>query len=238
MFQVAALAAYARRHKLIWAVPPRYPTAIYDFNMPVVDPYEAVTIWFDPGFNYTEIPACSPGARLQLRGFYQSHRYFSDCQDYVRDELLRLEPVPVNNSVSIHVRRTDFQGHGTCFRFLPQHYYQQAVRLFTERGKFDFTIFSDDLPWCQSVFPVICPQARFTFCEESHPRRAMALMAACDGHIIANSTFSWWAAWLHKDAVVLCPHRRDWFGEHYADANMDDLYPAEWLQLPAGDTRV
>lgn len=238
MFQVAAAAAHAKRWGLTWAIPKCYPTDIYRFNLPVTDDGpERTCPWIEPGFHYYPIPRTDSRTPHCLHGFYQSYRYFEDCADYIRD-LFKLASVDRQRLVSLHVRRGDFVSHGDCFRVLPLYYYQNAVQVFTARGFKDFLVFSDDPLWCARHLPSVMPNVNFQFSTVNGAYDALSRMAACAGHIIANSTFSWWAAWLNHGATVVCPHRRDWFGPQYAKANMDDLYPPWWLQLQAGDLRV
>jgi len=235
LFIAAATAAYAHRHGLSWSLCSDYHVRdIYEFGLPVAacgGPERMV--WRETGFGYTPIPEQPAGTRLILSGFFQSYRYFADCPVYIRS-IFSLPAGPPVNAVSVHVRRTDFAHYGTAFRMLPLDYYARASRAFVIRGQRDFLVFSDDLDWCRAYLPGCHAQARFQYCEEKNPRRALGIMAACRDHIIANSSFSWWGAWLNpRSRMVIAPRHEDWFGDRFKCVGTKDLYPPEWTQLDA-----
>lgn len=149
-------------------------------------------------------------------GYWQHPGYFdaifSELQDQFRvqkefytEEFLELrEKVICSNSVALHVRRTDYiqiKGHF----LLSKEYHDNAIKLMREAiGDCQFYIFSDDLPWCRKNFDGLG-----TFVELKEDYLAFDLMRVCKHQIIANSTFSWWAARLNytKYKKVICPAR-------------------------------
>lgn len=174
-----------------------------------------------------------------LTGYWQSYRYFECSRDVIRSELRpRSAPSPVNrewldrigrgNSVCLHVRRGDYlaasQGSVTCTGA----YYAAAlahVRRFLVAPR--IFVFSDDMEWCRSAFTAV----DVTFVDTNGPDEAvedLRLMAACRHHIIANSSLSWWGAWLadHPAQVVIAP--RTWF-PWVKDST--DLLPRHWIRL-------
>ena len=234
LFEVAATAAYAKRHGLSWAVAPGYGHSpeLYDFKLPLTEAFYGRTVYNPPVFGYHEIPPYPPGTRLVLFGFYQSHRYFADCVDYIRD-LFVLPDVPMIDVVSLHVRRTDFVVYRETCPPLALDYYAAATKVFTDRGQCDFLVFSDDLHWCRENLPRCNDKARFLIFGHSNLRLNLATMAACRDHIIANSTFSWWGAWFNRKLrLVVCPRHQDWFN-HRVTHDMSELYPPDWMQIPA-----
>lgn len=128
-------------------------------------------------------------------------------------DLLALE-----HKTSLHVRRTDYLLHPGIFVQPSLDYYREAMSL-TEGP---YLVFSDDLDWCRRHLPGDC-----IFMEHNRNFEDLFLMAACDEHIIANSTFSWWGAWLSGRQTV-CP--RQWFVESFIPGPTPFLQPS-WTLL-------
>jgi hypothetical protein len=168
---------------------------------------------FDPAFQ--ELPDES-----LLIGYFQSPLYFPDMRSLLQKEI-NLRDMPMDpetsrtaqqiaseNSVSIHVRRGDFI-HYKNFAVCSPAYYDQAVARARELlSSPTFWVFSDDIPWCRAHFSG--SEFRFVDLPESHknPLNDMRLMSLASHHIIANSSYSWWGAWLHwhPDKLVIVPH--------------------------------
>ena len=98
------------------------------------------------------------------------------------------------HKTSLHVRRGDYLGHNGLFANLSVGYYREAMAL--TQGP--YVVFSDDIPWCRANLPGDC-----IFMENNREHEDLFLMAACNEHIVANSSFSWWAAWLGGGHAVL-----------------------------------
>jgi hypothetical protein len=177
---------------------------------------------------------------VSLRGFWQSERYFASVADIIRDELvLRDEPDQVNQamldaigsteSVALHVRRGDYlitPKHGTC----PLDYYHQAIEkmLLRVRDPHLF-IFSDDPDWTRENIKTGFPTTYVTHNTGRQDFEDLRLMSHCRHFIIANSSFSWWGAWLSRNRTknIIAPKR--WF----ADPNQlsADFIPPAWMVL-------
>jgi hypothetical protein len=137
-------------------------------------------------------------------------------------------------SVAVHVRHGDnataaAQGLGV----LPLAYYQKAAGLISEQARHpQFFVFSDDLDWARATLTLPGPATFVTHNGDEKNYEDMRLMAACKHHIVANSTFSWWGAWLGKkdDQIVYAPMK------YYINTDQDfrDFYPASWNLLPVG----
>jgi hypothetical protein len=190
---------------------------------------------FDPRFR-----DCGP--QTYLVGYWQSERYFAGIADLVRRELTYscvpdalnaqwLARIGAAHAVCVHVRRGDyllpahFTHHGLC----SADYYRRAVRLMRERVTHpQFFIFSDDWAWCREHLA----DADMVIVDANQPEAGqdeLRLMAACRHHVIANSSLSWWAAWLAASAgqVVVAP--TPWFTHR---PETPDLLPAGWVTLP------
>ena len=138
-----------------------------------------------------------------------------------------LEQVTGEKSVAVHIRRGDYlQINGA----LPMDYYERALRLICDKmGKdLSFYIFSDDLDYCRDYFKRHENALNITYVQYESDNTTLddlLIMSKCKSMIIANSTYSWWAAWLNQnpDKIVICPEWGMWSG---------DFYPGEWERLP------
>jgi hypothetical protein len=181
---------------------------------------------------------------VYLDGYWQSPKYFSDIQDMIQTEFaVRTGPDDVNRrmadeiagaeAVAVHVRRGDYVSnpatsnyHGTC----SMEYYQIAVKAILGRVKQPhFFVFSDDPAWARENFPLAGLK---TVIDQNGADRAfedMRLMSLCKYHIIANSSFSWWGAWLSKnpEKIVIAP--KQWFNDPKIVTG--DLIPETWIRL-------
>ncbi len=202
--------------------------------------YRETGLAFDPA-----VPALPDGTYLS--GVFQSERYFADREATLRRDLAFADPPDAENravleeigerlSVSLHVRRGDYVSdpkiagvHGT----VALDYYVRAVELIAERTGSDprVFVFSDDPVWAAANLRLDCPMRILDHNGATRASEDMRLMAACRHHILANSSFSWWGAWLNPsaDKIVVAP--RPWF----RDAALDDstLVPERWIRLPA-----
>lgn len=163
-----------------------------------------------------------------LYGYFQTEKYFSSISESIKKDFtfINIDSYilnDMNNIVSIHVRRGDYVGQQTYHPLTTMEYYKRAMQLF---DGYKFVLFSDDVEWCQS-------QEIFKNCKilDVPDHEAMYLMTQCDHNIIANSSFSWWGAWLNKNKnnIVIAPEK--WFGPSYSGYNMSDLYPQGWKVL-------
>ena len=181
---------------------------------------------------------------LYLEGYWQSEKYFAAVRDVIRGEFTIRdslnsqnraveERISNCNSVALHVRRGDYVSnprtnavHGVC----GVEYYQRAAQLIGERiPRPEFFIFSDDPEWAKANLRLSFPSTVVNLNDASRSHWDLHLMSRCRHQIIANSSFSWWAAWLNGEAskIVIAPRR--WFKQ--SDANTADLIPAGWLRV-------
>lgn len=181
-----------------------------------------------------------------LEGFWQSERYFSECSHIIRNELsfnrqtgetfaryqtmIKSADVPV----SMHIRRGDYVSHpefSQSFGFIGLEYYQAAITHLTEQfPKVKLFVFSDDPTWVRQNLNLVVPHVFVTNTGDDADVDDLQLMSLCHHHIIANSSFSWWGAWLNPspDKRVVAP--KQWF-RNKPDWNTCDLLPSGWLRL-------
>ena len=227
MFQLAACIGYAEKNRMKWHAPSENREApdFYKFfpEVPVSRKTYTPFACHDPSmFNYQELPYQFHG--ISLVGFFQSLRYFENSQETVK-KVFKLAPEKgFEDYVSLHVRRGDYVRYAAHFPPLTMSYISRAMAYFPGRK---FMVFSDDLQWCKANIK----NAEFAGGNEYED---LSLMASCGDHIIANSTFSWWGAYLgeNPDRRIITPDHRRWFGKHNGvKAPPVDLIPAGWQQI-------
>ena len=190
-------------------------------------------------FQYDPNPFEDLNSRLYW-GYWQNERYFSKIEDKLRkdfqfklplDERNQsvLQQIQSSNSVSIHVRRGDYLHNELLGGICGQAYYQRAIdRIVDITTDPVFFIFSNDMAWCQSNLNL--PQAHFVSWNHGDQSYVdMQLMSHCKHNIIANSSFSWWAAWLnaHIHKTVIAPAR--WTND--PTHSVSDIIPSQWITL-------
>jgi hypothetical protein len=198
-------------------------------------------------FDYHPIPDLGPN--VALTGFFQSWKYFDNAQEEVKKvfELSHIEGY--EDYVSIHVRRGDYVQHSGSFPPINEIYIYNAMGEMAIKGMRKFIFFSDDIQWCKDLiskgFEVILNghinlnlntnDFIFEFFEPGDERLSLSTMASCGHHIIANSTFSWWAAYLghNPDRIVISPSAETWFGPTSGVKKpVVDLLPDSWIKIP------
>jgi hypothetical protein len=245
MFQVAAAYAYAKRYgrtagfNCQESSGPHQHVTTYNNNI-----FKDIDLYKTPSgpraqyqeqvFHYQELPEY-PG-NLLLTGYFQSEKYFKDCEDDIRnmfmsydvdlsDELKEL--LNNENTCSIHIRRGDFLKYPNNHPVQDMNYFMKAIKKMPKDSV--FLIFSDDIKWCKHNFPDL-PE-KFRFIEGNKDYEDLYIMSHCKNNIICNSTFSWWGAWLNNnlDKIVVAPN--EWFGPAYAGYNTNDLYCEGWIKI-------
>jgi hypothetical protein len=200
--------------------------------------YREKGLEFDPAM-------LSIGAGTYLDGYWQCERYFKDLAERIREDFkiltapneanaMMLQQILETEAVSVHIRRGDYVSnpetnavHGTC----DLDYYVRAAELMKSRvGRpLRFFVFSDEPAWVRANLDL---GAEMTFIEHNGPNadyEDMRLMSACKHHIIANSSFSWWGAWLNPspNKLVVAPKR--WFRTN--NLSDRDLVPTDWIRV-------
>lgn len=191
---------------------------------------------FDSGFLRHKAP-------VYLEGFWQNEGYFIDVAHALRNDLFvpMAKPSSANVvllgaikgcvSASLHVRRGDYvsnvsaqRHHGTCS---VDYYVNAACELAEQHGVEHFFVFSDDPEWAAANIPLPRPSTIVSHNTGRDAHWDLFLMKHCRHHIIANSSFSWWGAWLsaHPDKVVVAPSM--WFAG--TDTSSTDFIPSTWV---------
>jgi len=179
-----------------------------------------------------------------LQGYWQSYKYFEDQADQIRKDFTFktvaegvnakiLKEIKQTTAVSIHIRRGDYltskassQFHGTQ----SLEYYRTAVGELTKKVKSPhFFVFSDEPAWCKQNLKFDFPTTYAENNSANSGHEDMRLMSACQHHILANSSFSWWGAWLNPNPSKLVIAPKLWFRDKSIDTS--DLMPEGWIRL-------
>lgn len=161
----------------------------------------------------------NPGSNADLIGHMQSEKWFKHCESTIRELFAWAQPPPKVDAVAIHVRRGDYDGK--YHNLLDEAYYHKAMAIMRERGHTRFVVFSDNPTEAERI-----TGAKAIHCDD--PMMALRMMSGYAGHIVANSSFSWWAAWLANTTDVVAPSQ--WVG-HIARLDTSDIVPERWIKL-------
>lgn len=195
---------------------------------------EPYFVYTEPNFHYDTIPYME-GTNLVLDGGFQSERYFENNKSFIIDLFkipehieasIRSSAPNIENYVSIHVRRGDYVGQEQYHPLTTKEYYQRAVE--TLGADKTYLVFSDNLNMCYDLLDFI---PNVLYAQAGDDWTEFYTMSLCGDNIIANSSFSWWAAYLNSNPnkKVIAPKK--WFGPAYANLNTRDLIPNNWITL-------
>lgn len=201
------------------------------------------TVIVENGFSFQpEIFNCSTNSYLD--GYWQSHRYFDAIAPIIRSDLTLKYPlseylaileseIKSTNSVSIHVRRGDYANnpaittyHGLCSLDWYQQAFEKMQTIVTDAKYF---VFSDDPDWVKANLKLNAPTVYISPSADGKEAQDLYLMSQCQHHIIANSSFSWWAAWLNPNIEKNIIAPKVWFSG--ANHDTKDLIPNDWIRV-------
>jgi hypothetical protein len=198
------------------------------------DPLPSNCVYMDFPFHYVK-----PELKQEntfVSGFFQSEKYFKHNKTIILDlfkipntidEYIenKYSKILKYNLTSIHIRRGDYLKFDHIHTVQPLSYYSSSIDFFNQETNF-FLIFSDDIFWAKQNFT----GDKFIFIEGEKDYIELFLMSKCNNHIIANSSFSWWAAWLNKNENKKVIGPKNWFGPSVGH-NTNDIIPENWIKL-------
>lgn len=154
--------------------------------------------------------------------YVQDEKYFKKSALVIKERFG--QNIGLTNNNAIHVRRGDYVHSNFHTDLCETDYYQRAVK---QLGETDYLVFSDDITWCIDTFKL--PGVNLTFVEEGDEIESFNMMASCKSIITANSSFSWWAAWLCPNPTkrIITPKENTWF----VDGIIRTKVPSEWEQI-------
>jgi hypothetical protein len=245
MFQYAFIKAVAKKYNTTFCIPPKeifgkyYYQRLFSniddcFDIKCDRELKQYSSIHEKFFHYDSDLVENISGNCNFVGYFQSEKYFKS----IEDELRSVDFVFKNNiqedcqeiveeytgSIALHIRRNDYVTN-------PSHplqnnqYYSDALEQFPQ--DLPVLVFSDDIEWCkkQELFS----EDRFLISETENPYFDLYIMSQCAYHIICNSTFSWWGAWLANSKNVIAP--KNWFSGDCINHNTKDLYLPHWKIL-------
>lgn len=181
---------------------------------------------------------------IWLNGYWQSYKYFDSIDEVIKQDIESikflntgsqkiLKMIQSSESICVHVRRGDYvlnpkanKMHGLC----SIHYYNEAIKLITKYlSKPVLYIFSDDPEWVRVNLSFSYKTIIVDINDIEEVCQDLWLMKSCNHFVIANSSLSWWAAWLssYKEKIVIAPKK--WFANNTYDSS--DLIPEDWIKI-------
>lgn len=180
-----------------------------------------------------------------LDGYFQCEKYFKDIREIILKQFTINQDISnytkeiknkiqnSQNSCSLHIRRGDFANstniniHGAC----DIEYYKKAIQYLEEKVEnINYFIFSDDIEWVKENLAI--QNAIYIDSKEKRiPHEDIYLMSLCKNNIIANSSFSWWGAWLNQNEkkMVIAPKR--WFADDKLESQSKDIVCESWIRI-------
>lgn len=231
LFQIAATISHARRVGAFAFIPDWAYRRVFNCTLPTGLSTEGMAIFDEDRAGPGEL-----GSRRDviLFGNFQSLDFFDEPlvrrtlrfhPDIIRYVRRRYGDLLAARTAGLHVRRGDTLAPENPMRVLSPNYYERALELLPDVET--VAVFSDDIAWCRERFR----GPRFRFVEGEENFVDLCLMSLCAHHVICNSTFSWWGAWLNAapDRKVVVP--AVWYKSEFARFDHPNRYPAHWMAI-------
>lgn len=190
---------------------------------------------------------------INLHDYFTTEKYFKNIEDLIRNDFQFKNEIlnpckeifdDLKNSIFLHIRRGDYISSQVHHPLCSLQYYENALKHFDESSP--VLVFSDDIEWCKDQELFSSDRFMLSEYQEKYPQKSdtndgkqnalipyfdLCMMTLCAGGIIANSTLSWWGAWLIKNPTqpIIAPD--PWFGPGYNHYIMDDLLPKNWIKV-------
>jgi hypothetical protein len=219
-----------------WNVPLNYKNVFFRFNTTAA----AISYQYqEPHFHYAPIPY---QPNMSLFGYFQSEKYFKHHKKEIlelfapSEEILSYlnsrysEIIQHPKTVSVHIRMYK-DTRPEYHPFVGWNYILQAILSFDSDSL--FVVFSDQIDFCKKKLKKILTSHNVVFIEGNRHFQDLYLMSMCKHHIISNSSFSWWGAYLNQNPgkTVIAPSPSRWFGPSMQHCNTQDILPSEWRTL-------
>jgi hypothetical protein len=198
----------------------------------------------EPNFKHDKNICNYRSKNVYFEGYWQCEKYFVDYRKIIIKEIRNfsllstisqyyLNEILKNNSVSIHIRRGDYISNDETFSFhgiCDNKYYNTAIELLeTKINNPHFFVFSDDIDYVEKMYPT---NKNYTIVKKiPNDYEEIILMSACKNHIIANSSFSWWGAWLNPSEYKIVIAPKKWFQNKDMQQQTADLIPHNWIKI-------
>jgi len=185
-------------------------------------------------FEYTDYLPSEPS--FIVDGFFQTEKYFAKYRkeilefisptNEITDLIYKKYPfLHEKVCTSVHIRKGDYLKYSNHHPTQSLDYYYEAIKRINNNELFVF--FSDDIEWCKDNFKF----KNVFFVENEKDYIEMFLMSKCANNIIANSSFSWWGAWLNTNPSKIVVGPKKWFGINLSHMNTNDIIPVSWTKI-------
>lgn len=235
MFQYAALKGIARNRNFNFSIPYSlnlnewYDHQLLDFfNLDkdltiLYEPINQNNVFYEKRYEFDNELFETVSDDTDLFGYFQSYKYFNHIKDEIYEDFkIKKEvfDIKIKNYTCLHIRRGDYVHQPESHPLCSLEYYKNAM----EVTGGPFVIVSDDIEWCKQN---IVAEEYFSFSNIQD----LNIMINAKNNVIANSSFSWWGAWLNQNTekVVVAP--RQWFGSSLSHQSIEDLIPDEWILM-------
>lgn len=246
MFQYATLYSIAKTKKFSFGIPKKQKSnnpyqnlqlTDYFLNLTAEDSseYQPIHAYREENFNYNTA-IFGVADNTDICGYFQTEKYFYYFKDDLKKEFSFKDEIEEKSSIkrneindpviSLHMRLGDYKFLSAQHPICSLEYYQIA---FDQLPKdLPVVVFSDEINVAKQILEPL--NKKTTTYENHQPDEDLCLMTKCDYHVIANSSFSWWGAWLSNTKKVIAPSK--WFGDvPNMPKNWDDIYCKEWIIL-------
>ena len=227
MFQYASVIGIAKKNGYDYCFPLHRSSLSKWFDLTTKDQIYVENIFHEKMFRFDSTLFDLPD-NTDYFGYFQTEKYFEHCSSFIRNEFIFKNEIKQkvdewfenkNDSyISVHVRRGDYLNSPTFHPVPKIEWYIEAMKSFPNKK---FLFFSDDLDWCKQTF------SEHEFSPFDNEGEDMYAMSKCKGHIITNSSFSWWGAWLGKGKTIA---PKTWFGIN-GPQDWQDIYCSDWIKL-------
>lgn len=210
---------------------------IFDLDQSILIPIDDIKTQYEvqePYFHFSEDLFHIPD-NCNLSGYYQSEKYFDHCENDIRKLFTFKQDIAESSkskfldfeyeTVGIHLRVGDYIGLQDHHPVCEPEYYGNAIKHFLDKNYY-FLIFSDNIEYSKNIFG---ESENIVYIEGNTQEIDMCMLSMCNHNIIANSSFSWWAAWLNSNPNKKVVAPKKWFGPAYYFHNTKDLYPNNWI---------
>lgn len=242
MFQIATAISYANQNNLTPLFPMlkeekygNYTKNIFrKLNLDNFDTNEIELEYYQPGFSYSEIPKSN---KVRINGYFQSELYFIKDRNLILETFSPTDNILnyiykkygdlLNDSLSIHLRFGDYRKVQDHHPLLSKTNYYENILEMNKRK--NILVFSDDIKRARKVKAFKNLNVKFITDEPDYID--LYLMSLCNDNAIANSSFSWWGAWLNKNYNKNIYYPETWFGPLKNELETKDLIPKDWIRV-------
>lgn len=242
MFQIATVISYANQNNLTPLFPMlkeekygRYTKNIFrKLNLTNFNPNEIELDYHQPDFSYSEIPRSN---KVRLNGYFQSELYFVKDRSLILETFTPTDQILnyiykkyedlLNDSLSIHLRFGDYRKIQDHHPLLSKTNYYENILEINKRK--NLLVFSDDIKRAKKIRAFKNFDVKFITNEPEYVD--LFLMSLCNDNAIANSSFSWWGAWLNKNNNKNVYYPKTWFGPSKNEFDTKDLIPKGWIKV-------